>query len=99
MEKNFLKLPLSTQMAIVSFGIGSLLLLLHFVFKDSDIIIPIGIYYVLIAFLVNGLMLLKLIIDWITEVENRPNIERQALILLANIPISFVYFLIVIYTF
>lgn len=99
MEKDFIKLPLSTQMAIVSFGIGTLLLLLHFIFKKSDIIIFTGIYYVLISFLVNGLMLLKLIIDWITEVENRPNIERQALILFANIPISFVYFLIVIYTF
>ncbi len=99
MEKDFLKLPLSTQMAIVSFGIGTLLLLLHFIFKKSDIIIFTGIYYVLISFLVNGLMLLKLIIDWITEVENRPNIERQALILFANIPISFVYFLIAIYTF
>ena len=99
MEKDFLKLPLSTQMAIVSFGIGTLLLLLHFIFKKSDIIIFTGIYYVLISFLVNGLMLLKLIIDWITEVENRPNIERQTLILFANIPISFVYFLIVIYTF
>ena len=86
-------------MAIVSFGIGTLLLLLHFIFKKSDIIIFTGIYYVLISFLVNGLMLLKLIIDWITEVENRLNIERQALILFANIPISFVYFLIVIYTF
>ena len=99
MEKDFLKLPLSTQMAIVSFGIGTILLLLHFIFKKSDIIIFTGIYYVLISFLVNGLMLLKLIIEWITEVENRPNIERQALILFANIPISFVYFLIVIYTF
>ena len=99
MEKDFLKLPLSTQMAIVSFGIGTLLLLLHFIFKKSDIIIFTGIYYVLISFLANGLMLLKLMIDWITEVENRPNIERQALILFANIPIYFVYFLIVIYTF
>lgn len=99
MEKDFLKLPLSTQMAIVSFGIGTLLLILHFIFKKSDIIIVTGIYYVLISFLVNGLMLLKLIIDWITEPLNRPQIERQALILFANIPISFVYFLIVIYTF
>lgn len=99
LKKDFLKLPLSTQMAIVSFGIGTLLLLLHFIFKKSDIIIFTGIYYVLISFLVNGLMLLKLIIDWITEVESRPNIERQALILFVNIPISFVYFLIVIYTF
>lgn len=98
MEKDFLKLPLSTQMAIASFVIGTLLLLLHFVFKDSDMIIPIGIYYVLIAFLVNGLMLLKLIIDWIIEPLNRSKIERQALILFANVPISFVYFLIVIYT-
>ena len=99
MEKDFLKLSLSTQMAIVSFGIGTLLLILHFIFKKSDIIIVTGIYYVLISFLVNGLMLLKLIIDWITEPLNRPQIERQALILFANIPISFVYFLIVIYTF
>lgn len=98
MEKNFLKLPLSTQMAIVSFGIGTLLLLLHFIFKNSDIIIPFGIYYVLIAFIINGLMLLKLIIDWVTEPLNRSKIERQALILFANVPISFVYFLIVIYT-
>ena len=99
MEKDFLKLPLAIQMAIVSFGIGTLLLLLHFIFKNSDIIIiPFGIYYVLIAFLVNGLMLLKLIIDWIIEPLNRSKIERQALILFANVPISFVYFLIVIYT-
>lgn len=98
MEKDFLKFQLSTQMAIVSFGIGTLLLLLHFIFKNSDIIIPIGIYYVLIAFLVNGLMLLKLIIDWVTEPLNRSKIERQVLILFANIPISFVYFLIIIYT-
>ena len=37
MEKDFLKLPLAIQMAIVSFGIGTLLLLLHFIFKKSDI--------------------------------------------------------------
>lgn len=98
MEKDFLKLPLAIQMAIVSFGIGTLLLLLHFIFKNSDIIVTVGIYYVLIAFLVNGLMLLKLIIDWVTEPLNRSKIERQALILFANVPISFVYFLIVIYT-
>ena len=39
MEKDFLKLPLAIQMAIVSFGIGTVLLLLHFIFKKSDIII------------------------------------------------------------
>lgn len=98
MEKDFLKLPLAIQMAIVSFGIGTVLLLLHFIFKKSDIIIVIGIYYVLISFIVNGLMLLKLVIDWITEPLNRSQIERQALILFANVPISFVYFLIVIST-
>ena len=98
MKKDFLKLPLAIQMAIVSFGIGTLLLLLHFIFKNSDIIVTVGIYYVLISFLINGLMLLKLIIDWITEPLNRPQIEKQALILFTNVPISFVYFLIVIYT-
>ena len=98
MEKDFLKLPLAIQMAIVSFGIGTLLLLLHFIFKNSYIIVTVGIYYVLISFLINGLMFLKLIIDWFTEIQSRHKIERQALILFANVPISFIYFLIVIST-
>lgn len=36
MEKDFLKLPLSTQMAIVSFGIGSLLFVLYYTFHSKN---------------------------------------------------------------
>lgn len=96
MEKDFLKLPLAIQMAIVSFSIGTFILLLHFVLKNSDLVIIIGIYYLVIAFIVNGLMLLKLIFDWVTESKNRKSTLLQITILLINIPIAFFYFYLVI---
>ena len=96
MEKDFLKLPLAIQMAIVSFSIGTFILLLHFVLKNSDLVIIIGIYYLVIAFIVNGIMLLKLIFDWVTESKNRKSTLLQITILLINIPIAFFYFYLVI---
>ena len=96
MEKDFLKLPFAIQMAIVSFSIGTFILLLHFVLKNSDLVIIIGIYYLVIAFIVNGIMLLKLIFDWVTESKNRKSTLLQITILLINIPIAFFYFYLVI---
>lgn len=98
MEKDFLKLPLSTQMAIISFGIGSLLFVLYFPFKESDNLIKIGIIYVVIALVANGLMLIKLIYDCFVLPVERLNIIKQILILLINVPISFFYFIVILYT-
>jgi len=97
-KKIFLKLPLSTQMAIVSFGIGSLLFVLYFPFKESDNLIKIGIIYVVIALVANGLMLIKLIYDCFVLPVERLNIIKQILILLINVPISFFYFIVILYT-
>ena len=98
MEKDFLKLPLSTQMAIVSFGIGSLLFVLYFPFRESENLIKIGIIYIVIAFITNGLMLIKLIYDWFVLPIERSNIIKQILILLINVPISFFYFVVILYS-
>ena len=98
MEKDFLKLPLSTQMAIVSFGIGSLLFVLYFPFRESENLIKIGIIYIVIDFITNGLMLIKLIYDWFVLPIERSNIIKQILILLINVPISFFYFVVILYS-
>ncbi|WP_143165289.1 hypothetical protein [Flavobacterium cucumis] len=98
MEKDFLKLALPTQMAMVSFGIGTLLFGLFFLFKTSDNLIKIGMIYIAVAFIANGLMLLKLIYDGFFIPNQRSNAIKQILILLINLPIAFLYFVIILYT-
>ena len=61
MEKDFLKLPLAIQMAIVSFGIGTILFASFFFVNDKMQMVVIGYNFVIICFIVNSLMLLKLI--------------------------------------
>lgn len=98
METDFLKWPLSTQMAIISFAIGTFLFGLFFAFKNLDEIVIIGFFYVISAITVNGIMFLKLIYDWITLKNNRNSIQKQVIILLTNIPIAITYLYIIIYS-
>ena len=95
METYFLNLPISTKIAFISFTIGTLLFGTHFLIPRSDTLFVIGLYYTLTAIFVNGIMFLKLIYDWITNPTNRYSIEKQGLVLLANIPIALLYFFII----
>ncbi|UGS22428.1 hypothetical protein [Flavobacterium channae] len=97
METDFLKMPVSTQIAIISFAIGTFLFGLYFSFKNSEILIYTGILYIFIAGIVNGIMLLKLVYDWITIPTKRADLKIQIIIVLANLPIAFLYILIIIY--
>ena len=56
----------STQLAICSFLIGTLLLILHLLFR-SGIVIEIGLIYVSLAFLMNLIMLINLVILCFTQ--------------------------------
>lgn len=98
MEKDFLKLPLSTQMAIVSFGIGTILFASFFLVNDKMQMAAIGYNFIIIALIVNSLMLLKLIYDWFKNPLKKKIILKQIFILLANIPIAYIYFLILYYS-
>jgi hypothetical protein len=87
----------STYLALLSFSIGTLLLVSHLVFPREEGILILGFFYVLFAILINSLSLLNLCYLFITEPENRETNAIRILILLSNIPIALLYFYIVIH--
>ena len=97
METYFLNLPISTKIAFISFTIGTVLFGTYFLLPRSENLLFIGLFYTLIAITTNGIIFLKLIYNWITNPTNRYSIEKQGLVLLANIPIAILYFFIIFY--
>ncbi|NHN24166.1 hypothetical protein FIA58_000625 [Flavobacterium jejuense] len=97
METNFQfkDLPFSTQLAIVSFGIGTFLFLIHFIFPNYFPILVFGYIYLLIAILINTITFFYLIYLFFKE-NNTEDIIIRILILLSNIPIAFLYAYIVL---
>lgn len=87
---------LSTQIAIASFGMGTLLFILNQLFRSIDFIYVIGIFYVMIALFVNGIVLLNLIHHFIFFRNHREYFAIKILIVLANFPIAAGYFYITI---
>lgn len=84
------------QLAFWSFLIGSLFLLLAFLFPKEDKILISGLVYVLLAFFLNGICFLVLFLQVVFNWKEREGIALQMLILLANIPIAALYLFILI---
>lgn len=90
--------PFSTYLAITSFGIGTLLLILYLLFPETVLLIYAGYCYVLLAILINGIIFLHLFYLFLIHRLKREIIAIRMLILLANIPISLLYLNIVLHT-
>lgn len=88
----------STYLAITSFGIGTLLLMLYLLFPETVLLIYAGYFYVLLAILINGITFLHLFYLFIIYRLHREVIAIRMLLLLANIPITVLYLYIVIHT-
>ena len=84
----------STQLAIGSFLIGTFLLIL-FITTHKAILLEIGLIYVMVAIALNLIMLFRLLYLLFTHKNHQEYYTIKILILLANIPIAFVYFKIV----
>ena len=84
------------QLAFWSFLIGSLFLLLAFLFPKEDKILISGLVYVLLAFFLNGICFLVLFLQVVFNWKECEGIALQMLILLANIPIAALYLFILI---
>ncbi|MDD5151130.1 MAG: hypothetical protein PHC28_11765 [Flavobacterium sp.] len=99
MKNSTFKPPLfgrfSTELAIVSFAIGTVLLLIQKLAPSNFNLLFIGLLYVLFAILVNGIMFFNLAYHFIILPKKREYIAIKILILLANIPIAILYILIV----
>ena len=80
----------TTYLALGSFGVGTLLFLAYMLHPNPTLIY-IGFWYVLCAVLVNAIALISLIIELLLHWENREQIAIKMLIMLANLPIAFLY--------
>ena len=81
----------STYLAITSFGIGTLILIIHLLFPQVELLYYVGYIYVLFALIINGITFLYLLYQFIIFRFDRETIAIRILILLANIPISLLY--------
>lgn len=84
----------STQLAIGSFLIGTLLLVLHLLNPTGELF-AIGFFYLAFATLFNLIVLFKLWFLYFTQKNHREYYTIKILILLTNIPVVFVYLKIV----
>lgn len=85
----------STKLAIGSFLIGTVVLIMYLLFPSKKII-EIGFIYTLSAAVLNFAMLIYLIYFLITQKNHQEYYTIKILILLSNIPITLVYLKIVI---
>lgn len=84
----------STQLAIGSFSIGTMLLILHLITPDGALF-GVAAIYLIVAALVNLIMLIRLLYLLITQKNHQDYFTIKILILLSNIPIAFVYMRII----
>lgn len=89
----------STELAIASFGTGTLLFAAHRQFPDVAEIGIIGMYYLVFALFINGLVLLKLLYHFFRQPGHREYLAIKILILLSNIPIAVFYIYIATHSF
>lgn len=80
----------TTYLALGCFGVGSLLFF-AFLIHPNPTLIYIGICYVICALLVNTLAFISLIIELLLHWDNREQIAIKMLIMLANLPIAYLY--------
>ena len=86
----------TSHLAGISFGIGTLLFVLHKIFHQTEDIILIGIGFVAIAFAINLLVFLFMCYLFIVHPFYRDYFAGKMFIMLVNIPAAGFYFLLVI---
>lgn len=86
--------PFSTYMAIGTFAIGTLILILHLLLPSIMQLLVLGFLYVLFASLFNGVVFLNLLYQFCIYPNDRETLAIKMLIMLANIPIAILYFYI-----
>lgn len=84
----------STQLALGSFSIGTVLFIAHLI-KPYGELLTVGFVYTFFAAIVNLIVLLKLLFLLLTQKNHQEYFAVKILILLANIPIVFIYLKIV----
>lgn len=82
--------------AFISFVIGTCLLSFFLYFGDNFVSIGFAIVYIIIALIINSILFTLIIIAAILNKTDRFKAFKTCLVMLANIPVSMLYFFMVI---
>ncbi len=93
--KSYYRWAFSNELAIGSFAIGTLLLLLFKSNTHVGLVLLIGFYYLLFSILINSIMLLYLIFLCVILPNERENLALKIILLLCNIPVAILYYNII----
>lgn len=79
---------------LISFLSGTLLLVAYMITK-ADFLPILGFYFLIIAAIVNMLILLYELLEFLTDVSDRRTSGNSVILLLVNVPITILYLFIV----
>ncbi|CAI8932772.1 hypothetical protein [Chryseobacterium sp. IT-36CA2] len=82
--------PLGKRSFIISFLLGTLLLIAFWLIR-TEFFIELGFYYVLVTAVINMFILLHELIIYLTDVTDQKASGNSVLLLLVNIPITVLY--------
>ncbi|UKB79054.1 hypothetical protein [Chryseobacterium sp. MEBOG07] len=82
--------PLGEKTFIISFLLGTCLLLLFWITR-AEFLIIFGFYYVVIAAVINLLITLYELMEYLNDISENKSSGNSVLLLLLNIPIAFTY--------
>ncbi|PZX94665.1 hypothetical protein DOS84_03675 [Flavobacterium aquariorum] len=87
----------STELAIGCFTIGTLFFILFLTLQDTSFVLIIGFIFMIMAIFLNAIMFCHLLYHFYILPQQRKYIGLKILILLGNIPIAFLYYIIINY--
>lgn len=82
--------PMGKKTFLISFLLGTCLLLLFWMTR-AEFLVILGFYYVLIAAVVNLLITLYELMEYLSDVSEKKRNGNSVLLLLLNIPVTFLY--------
>lgn len=82
--------PMGEKAFLISFLLGTSLLLLFWMTR-AEFLVILGFYYVLIAAVVNLLITLYELMEYLSDVSEKKRSGNSVLLLLLNIPVTFLY--------
>lgn len=82
--------------ALVSFAIGTIILILFMITREIDPFAYIGIWYLYVAFAINAMLFFLVILSALFLWKNSIELLGHAMLLTLNIPVAIGYFFIVL---
>lgn len=95
MMKNKKYSPVGKNVFLVSFLAGTLIFI-SFLLTQSDFLFILGFYYVIAAAIINMIVLLYELLEFLTDIAEHKASGNSVLLLLLNIPVVIIYLLILL---